>query len=1604
MRPGRCLKKHGQCASCVLNGLLNGVAASTNTGVERSGSAACDALVIVANRVARDVPLLIVLDNLDDADALTLRTIQQLATDSTEASHLMVLGLHRPGTVDPRLGELLTDPASESFELLCFDVDEVIEAVEMFTGGPLAPGVAESLLTESQGDPASVMRIARARAERFIERRVVDAVQRAELVRGDMRVVREELSTSLRELGELRLDPAWQTDGGVVDPEGTPPKEVPCPYQGLTAFQAEHSEWYYGREPLVAELAAKLASASFVGVVGASGSGKSSLVRAGLLPSLASGSLPDSASWLPVTISPGSEPMAALADGLSSIVSGVSLATMEERLRHEGLARTAAGVIEAHEQSTRLLLVIDQFEEIFTAATDEDTLLFMDTVASAVPQIAVVIALRADFYGQCGAHPALASMLQDSQLLVGPMTRAELYRAITAPARAAGLVIEPGLPDAIIFDASDEPGLLPLVSTALLETWKRRRGRSLTLAGYADAGGVQGAIAHLAEDVYASLDDDGCREIRRIFMRLASPGEDRGEFRRRVPLPEVADSDRASATLATLVDRRLVTVDGDSVEVAHEALFREWPRLRVWLTDDREGRRLHQQIAVASGEWQSSGRESALLLRGSRMAAALDFASSERAALNEIEFEFLEASRRQANAELIASRRTTRRLRGLLVGASIVLVAAIIVGAFAFIQRGRADKEANRSEARGLASQARDLASRSESVLDPYARLLLAIESEMTTPVPSTEARIAWADASAAMADQPALLERAPIPTTGGAVTSLSWNSSDSAIAVSNADGTVSLVSPDGASVRTLVTGEDTIGGSLLAWSPDGTRLAVALADSSIRMFDNVGSQTAPPLGTPVPVVPDRVTSMRWNPTGTVVAVSNQAGLTFVDADGQALSIKADVDCVQLGWNRAGSRLVGLCNRTLDLFDDHGRAASVPASLTTLGGETSAARWSPVNGSLAVYNTTAGVIVIGAGGETVWAHFDSAARFTDAFLDWSSDGELLAMQGYDAPVFATGLIRIFDGATGTVDAVHDRVTNVSKPVVAWNPTNHLIAVGASDGSVEIDQLDVATNSLVVSAETGATAPGQLLWDPSGTYLAAVGADSRLTLLAASGERLGRELTSEGGTTAVQWNGATSLFAIGDRNGNVRVLRPVPLRGLDETPVEFDGIPEWSPDSKYIAGMTNQGDVVLTDPALQPVTAIRNSALLYSSSRSWSTDSSSLAMFDINSDGGLQDAHIVSPNGNVRFSIANHSPTLRDQINYLEWAHHRNDLLVTTGHSLTVYDDAGAVVSGPIEIGQQVFPFDTSREYGTERHRVRDQWSSDDSMVAVLVQDPADATRQNVLVASAGAPSARTIDFGSFDPTAMAWSPTSDTLAVGGEDGSLRIVTSGGTKVSAPVAGGSRPIVVLEWLAGALLTKDAAGAVRLRAPDGSKLAEPADQSRCGDPVVSPTRTAFVLPCGPNTLHFYDADARLTGSYESSQDLSPPEWSPIGSVVNVIDTQGRLRLVTSDGIEVGEITPFSPGASFGLAYLFWAPNGAVIEGAYRNIDSILRAQPSPVSVYAWSEAEACQYLHKFLNAEALDTMLDLEGEHSRCGSSAAMTPLPLLPVMTRRPDGG
>ena len=637
-------------------------------------------------------PALLVLDDLDRAPSAVVTGAAELATRASERPLLVVLAYRDdpPSAAVSHLARELEARGAERLALRPLGAEAVREIAALYAGERAGAAPLERLVEASGGLPRRVHEVAAEWARGEVEERVGSQAGRAATRRGELRELEEELASNLVDLGAVRERTERYVarrpgQAGGRDGAGMPV----CPFKGLASYDVADAEYFFGRERLVAEMVARLVGTTLLGVVGPSGSGKSSAVRAGLLPALAGGVLPGSATWPRVLLRPGQHPLAALRRALG---------TDAEDPIADRLARL--------DPEDRLVLVVDQFEETFAACRDEaERAAFVDALADAAQggdgRVLVVLAVRADYYGACAAYPRLARLLGRSQVLVGPMRPDELARAIERPAHRAGLVAEPALVTRLVEDVVGQPGGLPLLSTALLELWQRRDGRRLRLAVYAQAHGVQGAVARLAEDAYGRLDQDERAVARGMLLRLAGAGEGDAVVRRQVALDEVeTDRDeRAARVLEVLTASRLVTVADGTAEVAHEALLREWPRLRGWLEEDAEGRRLHRHLTLAARGWDSGGRDTSELYRGARLAAALDWASRHDAELNTTERAFLDASRS-------ASERAQRRLRAGLVGVAALLVLAVIAGLVALEQRGTARQEAIAADAERLGARA----------------------------------------------------------------------------------------------------------------------------------------------------------------------------------------------------------------------------------------------------------------------------------------------------------------------------------------------------------------------------------------------------------------------------------------------------------------------------------------------------------------------------------------------------------------------------------------------------------------------------------------------------------------------------------------------------------------------------------------------------------------------------------------------------------------------------------------------------------------------------------------------------------------------------------
>lgn len=629
------------------------------------------------------------------------------------------------------------------------------------------------------------------------------------------------------------------------------------PYRGLTRFEPEDEAVFFGREQLTDQLTALVGEHRFGVVLGPSGSGKSSLLRAGLIPRLRRSAPPLPPAAALRVLTPGEHPM-----------------------------RTHGPVLTAAPGDGETWLIVDQFEEVFTLCTDlgerRDFLAALLAARDPGSRIRVVLAVRADFYANCLAHPALAEAARAATLPVGPLTAEEMRGAIVRPAAAAGLTVERALTARLVEEVTREPGSLPLLSHALLETWRRRRGRTLTLAGHEAAGGLRGALAQTAEEVYAALGPDRAPVARRLLLNLITPGDGAPDTRRPVPRdtlvpPDSPEAAEAAAVLDRLARARLVTLDRDVVDLAHEALITAWPRLRDWIDTDRERLRRHRRLAQATQNWLTRRRDTGALLRGGELdEAEATFAddTGRSAELIPTEREFLRAG--------LASRARTRRIRrGVTSVVALLLVLLTVAGTTAWQQgrdnvRQRADAEIRKTKGQELAAGQLAAVAQGLRSSDPALAMRLSVAAWRVAETAETRAALLAASAQAES-------DAYDVPDEAGP-----WNSYPALPVRLSADGRIA-VTVDVDSVRAWDVTKRTAVGPQMTFdqdtlfrgiSPDGRTVLVQGSrektepgsGNGVRRLDLVS-------GTPLDAVPRPAgPSVAWTAAEQVVANQEMDG------------------------------------------------------------------------------------------------------------------------------------------------------------------------------------------------------------------------------------------------------------------------------------------------------------------------------------------------------------------------------------------------------------------------------------------------------------------------------------------------------------------------------------------------------------------------------------------------------------------------------------------------------------------------------------------------------------------------------------------------------
>ncbi|MEX1651955.1 helix-turn-helix domain-containing protein [Streptomyces pseudovenezuelae] len=947
-------------------------------------------------------------------------------------------------------------------------------------------------------------------------------------------------------------------------PPGRRPTSVPLPYRGLASFRTEDARWFRGREAATGDLLDRLTGRERADrplmLVGASGSGKSSLLHAGLLPALP---------HLVVSCTPGDRPLSRLAQQIAAVTGRppVEVSTLREWPR--ALLDEVGELGEAG-----LCVVVDQLEEVFTLCADEAERRTFITVLqelSGAPtrnggRVLTVLALRADFYAQALRYRVLAAALDSDQVVVRPMTEDELRRAITEPAREASLMVDEALvtvlakdlaPGAADADAAHDPGALPLLSHALLATWEIARGNRLTVADYLASGGIRHAIGNSAEVVFDGLTADQKTIARRLFMRLIHLGKDTVDTRRRVRRSELAGSDGVlppdlEQVLASYVGHRLLTVDSESVEITHEALLAGWPRLRQWLAADREGLLLHRRLTHAAEAWRDAERDPAVLARGGRLALLRDWAAdaAHDAALSPLERLFLDASAVQEREEELAARKGVRRLRWLSTALAAVLVFALAVSGVLYRQQLR--ETAQREQA-----DSREAAARGELLRGQDVSLAAGLGLSAYHLSPTAEARNLLLELS----DSPMATR---LTGARGVVQAVPVSGRHTLASVA-ADGSVRLWDiTDPAHSRALARFEGPGHSAFYAaaFSPDGTVLAVAGADGVVRLWDV--SDARHPVARPVAPGPSHGTvyALGFSPDGDTLAAADASGtvrLWRAGTDGTPSpyrELTGSAAAVQsLAFAPGGREIAaGAADGSVRLWHTgakNGRpywTQPVSTQPTTVF----SVAFSPDGGRLAAGSRDGTVRLwkISAAGTPAAAALPTPPRSSTWVnaVAFSPDGDDLAVGGSDYS------IRLWDITRGRIDAVLPHPGPVA--ALTWDGPDTLVS-GAGDGAARLWRLPVPRLP-------GAGVVNSIAYRRDGKAIAVASGDVQLWDTARR-SRIGPALTGPTAANAVALSPDGRTLAAGYNEGSVRLwdvsdpAAPValesPLRGSAQGEVE-----------------------------------------------------------------------------------------------------------------------------------------------------------------------------------------------------------------------------------------------------------------------------------------------------------------------------------------------------------------------------------------------------------------------------------------------------------------
>jgi hypothetical protein len=497
-------------------------------------------------------------------------------------------------------------------------------------------------------------------------------------------------------------------------------QQIPNPFKGLEAFQQIDAAWFFGREEVIRQAINQLRATNFLAVVGASGSGKSSLVHAGIIPQIRQGVIDDSDQWTVLCLTPREHPLDELAQRLASLLTQTTGNPIDQHslkvdLRQSGqILRLIESVLQSKPETTHLLLVIDQFEEVFTLTSETEQVQFLDIVrvlSTMTSRVHIILTMRTHYFGELSHFPDLAKLFeQDNLLIISEMNTSSLVRAIENPTQAVGLRYEAGLVDRLLMDAQVQPRSLPLLQYTLHELFQRPDGAKLTTAAYETLGGIQQALTRRADAIYASLNAYQQDIMRRLLLTLVDVSDTDDVSRRQVSRQDLVIADVPDSAVQAILDlltqdeTRLITVKRPIgqidapvlLQLSHEAFIREWDKFQVWVTESLADLRYGSELRRTARNWDANERDEAYLLRDERLHRAAVWMETRH--VTTLERNFVEASqsveriRNEQEQTLIAYERMIKRRKQrnilLVSGLIAVLLLCLIVTVY-FLTNGK---------------------------------------------------------------------------------------------------------------------------------------------------------------------------------------------------------------------------------------------------------------------------------------------------------------------------------------------------------------------------------------------------------------------------------------------------------------------------------------------------------------------------------------------------------------------------------------------------------------------------------------------------------------------------------------------------------------------------------------------------------------------------------------------------------------------------------------------------------------------------------------------------------------------------------------------------